>query len=195
MDVLSEQLEILTGSWGEAPFSFSGRHYTLEDLRAEPRPVQRPHPPLIIGGTAGPRSAALAARFADEYNTVFATVAEVRERRARLADACHAAGRDELPLSIMTAVIVGRDDAELRERVAARARRMATDADVLVAAPPSGWIVGTLDAAAEQLRALAAAGVTRVMCQHYDHTDLEMVSLIGEELAPLVYRSGRLARG
>ena len=160
--------------------------YRLEGLRAEPRPVQHPHPPLIIGGTAGPRSAALAARFADEYNTVFPTVEDVRERRAKLAEACRAAGRDELPLSIMTAVVVGRDDAELRDRVAARARRMNTDADALLADPPSGWIVGTIESAADQLGALPAAGVTRVMCQHFDHADLEMVRLLGEQLSPLV---------
>jgi alkanesulfonate monooxygenase SsuD/methylene tetrahydromethanopterin reductase-like flavin-dependent oxidoreductase (luciferase family) len=184
MDVLTEQLEIILGTWTEAPFSFAGEHYTLEGLRAEPRPVHQPHPPLIIGGTAGPRSAALAARFADEYNTVFPTVDAVRERRARLADACRAAGRDELPLSIMTAVIVGRDEAEVAQRVAARAARMNADGEGLLRDPPSGWVVGTVETAAEQLRALGDAGVSRVMCQHYDHTDLEMVALLGEQLAP-----------
>jgi F420-dependent oxidoreductase-like protein len=81
MDVLEEQLQVVLGSWATGPFSFEGEHYTLRDLDAQPKPVQRPHPPIIIGGSAGPRSAALAARYADEYNTVFATPAEVRVRR------------------------------------------------------------------------------------------------------------------
>jgi F420-dependent oxidoreductase-like protein len=186
MDVLAEQLEIITGTWSETPFSFSGAHYTLDGLRAEPRPVQQPRPPLIIGGTAGPRSSALAARFADEYNTVFPTLDDVRQRRTNIAEACRAAGRDELPLSIMTAVIVGRDEAEVRDRVGARAARMNADADGLLDDPPAGWIVGTVESAAGQLRALAEAGVSRVMCQHFDHADLEMVTLIGQTLAPLV---------
>src|SRR3954470_17858078 len=85
MDVLEEQLAIVhDGHWGEAGFSFHGDHYTLVDLDARPKPVQRPHPPLIMGGGAGPRAARLAARFADEYNTNFATPEQVAERRANI---------------------------------------------------------------------------------------------------------------
>ena len=80
MDVLAEQLEIVHGQWAEAPFSFAGEHYRLEDLDAQPKPVQRPHPPLLMGGNAGPRAAALAARWADEYNTV---VRDARRGRGR----------------------------------------------------------------------------------------------------------------
>ena len=72
MDVLEEQLQVVLGNWGAEPFSFSGDHYTLHELDAQPKPVQRPHPPLIIGGSGGRRSAELAARFGDEYNTPFA---------------------------------------------------------------------------------------------------------------------------
>ena len=117
MDVLEEQLEVVLGNWSDEPFTFEGAHYTLRDLDAQPKPVQRPHPPLIIGGSGGARSAALAARFADEYNTPFATVDDVRARRAAVLAACEKAGREPLPFSIMTGVIVGRDDAELGERV------------------------------------------------------------------------------
>ena len=81
MDVLAEQLEIVHRTWTEGPFSFAGEHYRLEGCDAQPRPVQSPHPPLIMGGSARPRGAALAARWADEYNTPFASVDEVRERR------------------------------------------------------------------------------------------------------------------
>jgi alkanesulfonate monooxygenase SsuD/methylene tetrahydromethanopterin reductase-like flavin-dependent oxidoreductase (luciferase family) len=73
MEMLGEQLEIVHGHWGDEPFSFSGRHYRLEDLDAQPKPAQDPRPPVIMGGDAGPRAARLAARWADEYNTVFAT--------------------------------------------------------------------------------------------------------------------------
>src|ERR1700758_3102232 len=73
VDVLGERLQFVLGAGGGAPFSSPGSHYTLRDLDAQPRPVQQPHPPLIMGGSAGPRSVALAARYADEYNTPFAT--------------------------------------------------------------------------------------------------------------------------
>ena len=84
MDMLEEQLQVVLGNWSDGQFSFTGEHYQLHDLDAEPKPVQRPHPPLIVGGNAGPRSCALAARFADEYNTLNPTVSDVRERRERV---------------------------------------------------------------------------------------------------------------
>jgi F420-dependent oxidoreductase-like protein len=69
MERLAEQLEIVSRTFTDDVFSFSGRHYHLQDLRALPKPVQRPRPTLLVGGAAGPRSLALAARWADEYNT------------------------------------------------------------------------------------------------------------------------------
>jgi alkanesulfonate monooxygenase SsuD/methylene tetrahydromethanopterin reductase-like flavin-dependent oxidoreductase (luciferase family) len=116
MDVLEEQLQVILGSWSKGPFSFAGAAYRVTDLDAQPKPVQRPHPPIIIGGSAGPRSAALAARYADEYNTVFAAPAEVRERRAAVERACEAAAREPLPFSLMTGVLLSRDRHELQER-------------------------------------------------------------------------------
>jgi F420-dependent oxidoreductase-like protein len=186
MDVLEEQLQIVLGNWGDAPFSFNGAHYTLRDLDAQPKPVQRPHPPLIIGGSGGARSAAFAARYADEYNTPFATVDDVRSRRAAVAAACAAAGREPLPFSIMTGVIVGRDDAELRERVGRLAALIGQDAGELLSAAPPAWIIATVDEATERLLALREAGVSRVMCQQLLHDDLDAVALLGSELAPRV---------
>ena len=59
-DMLEEYLQVVSG-WSDGPFSFDGEHYQLSGLDAQPKPVQRPHPPLIMGGNAGPRSCALAA--------------------------------------------------------------------------------------------------------------------------------------
>jgi F420-dependent oxidoreductase-like protein len=185
MDVLDEQLQIVLGNWGREKFSHRGQHYRLDDLDARPKPVQQPHPPLIMGGRAGPRSAALAARYADEYNTAFPTLDDVAQRRGRIDAACRAAGCDPIPFSIMTGVLVADDEAELRDRARQRAEKMGTEAD-FVADPPAGWIVGTVEAAAEQLLALRDAGVSRVLCQHFVHQDLEMVRLLGEQLAPRV---------
>ncbi|HLH65075.1 MAG TPA: TIGR03560 family F420-dependent LLM class oxidoreductase [Solirubrobacteraceae bacterium] len=184
MDMLKEQLQVIVGSWTQAPFSFVGDHYTLRDLDAQPRPVQRPHPPLIVGGEGGPRSLALAAAYADEYNTAFATPERARSLKAALAAACERVGREQLPLSVMTGMLVGEDEAELRRRAVAL-ERLAGIPDP-VRNPPSGWIVGTSERACEQLAALRDAGVARVMCQHLLHEDLDAVALIGERLAPAV---------
>jgi alkanesulfonate monooxygenase SsuD/methylene tetrahydromethanopterin reductase-like flavin-dependent oxidoreductase (luciferase family) len=86
----------------------------------------------------------------------------------------------------MTGVVVGADEAELRGRVDRLAARTGFDASSLLHDPPAGWIVGTVERCAEALRALGDAGVSRVMCQHLLHDDLDAVALIGERLAPAV---------
>jgi len=99
MDVLEEQLQIVHGHWNDGPFTFHGEHYTLEGLEAQPKPLGKL--PLIMGGSAGPRAARLAARYADEYNTVDPSLDEVRERSAAIAAACEKAGREPIPFSVM----------------------------------------------------------------------------------------------
>jgi F420-dependent oxidoreductase-like protein len=188
MDRLAEQLEIVHGEWAEGAFSFAGEQYRIEDLDARPKPVQRPRPPLLLGGVAGPRGAALAARWADEYNTPFATLEDVVAMKDRVTAACEAAGREPIPFSLMTGVVVGRDRAEVRDRAAllAEHRQDSADPEEFLASTAPTWIVGTIDEVAERLGALREAGVARVMCQQLLYTDLDQVALIGGQLAPMV---------
>ena len=141
-DRLAEQFEIVHRSWTEGPFDFHGRFYDLERADPLPKPVQKPHPSLIAGGSAKPRGAALAARWADEYNTVCATAEECRERRERIAAACAEAGREPIPFSLMTGFLAGRDEAERLDRSARLALRRGEDDDALEALPAS-WLAGT----------------------------------------------------
>jgi F420-dependent oxidoreductase-like protein len=189
MDVLEEQLQVVLGNWtgtSEQPFDFTGEHYTLRELDAEPKPVQQPHPPLVIGGSGGRRSCRLAARYADEYNTVSPTLEDVAERRGRLAEACEAEGRPMLPFSIMTGVLTGADETELADRVSRLERQMGAQPGSIRRDPHRGWIIGTVPEVVEQLQALAEAGVARVFCQHMLADDLDGVALIGEGVAPQV---------
>jgi F420-dependent oxidoreductase-like protein len=114
---LTEQVEIVHRSWGREPVHFDGRFYRLDGADPLPKPVQQPHPPLILGGQAGPRAAALAARWADEYNTTFASPDECRERRERIAAACREIGREPIPLSLMSGLEAGLDPDALVERL------------------------------------------------------------------------------
>ena len=67
--MLAEQLEIVHRLWTEERITFRGNHYTLENAPGRPKPVQSPHPPIVIGAGATRGSTIPAARFADEYNT------------------------------------------------------------------------------------------------------------------------------
>src|SRR5256712_4192471 len=119
--MLEEQVEIVHRMWDrdEDAVSFQGQHYRLEDCHALPKPVQDPHPPLILGGHGGPRALRLASLWADEYNLTFEGRPDrCREVRDRLSKECERAGRDPgaVRLSLMTFTMVGSDRAELERR-------------------------------------------------------------------------------
>ena len=103
LDELDRQLAEITRQWTDA-----------DDVW--PKPVQRPHPPIIVGGRAKPRTVAAAVRFADEYNTVWPSVDEARERRQRVDEAAGAAGRAPLRFSVMLRLEGTADELEERLR-------------------------------------------------------------------------------
>lgn len=137
-----------------------------------PKPVQKPRPPIIVGGSAKPRSVRAAVRFADEYNTVVPTLDEARERRRAVDEAAEAAGREPLRFSMMMTCVVGRDEGEVRDRLQAWA-----DSSTLDHTPR---LAGTVEQVAEALREYEAVGVERAMLQHLAHRDLDMVAVLGD---------------
>jgi alkanesulfonate monooxygenase SsuD/methylene tetrahydromethanopterin reductase-like flavin-dependent oxidoreductase (luciferase family) len=188
--LLAEQVEIVAKQLAGQPFSFEGAHYRLEDCVPLPLPVQRPRPPLLVGGGGGRGTVGPAVAFADEYNTFFKTVEECAELRTKLDEACRDAGRDPttLPLSMMCGCVVGAEESEVNERIHRRVDRAGGNEspDAYRRRFGGHLVLGTLDEAVDRLRAYEDAGVERVMLQHLDHTDLDMVALIGRELVPAV---------
>jgi F420-dependent oxidoreductase-like protein len=189
-DMLEEQVEIVHRLWDrdEEEVTFEGRHYRLEGCHALPKPLQDPHPPLILGGGAGPRAAKLAARWADEYNVNLVTPEECRSARERLSQACEDIGRDpaELPLSLMTGTVIGADPAGLERHASRLMERRSETGDPAAFLEGLGpkRIVGTPDRVLARLAEYAEAGVERVMMQHIVHDDLETIALIGSEVIP-----------
>jgi alkanesulfonate monooxygenase SsuD/methylene tetrahydromethanopterin reductase-like flavin-dependent oxidoreductase (luciferase family) len=180
----TEQLEVAHKLLRERRVDFEGAFYRLRDAPG----LNRPDLPILVGGSAKPGTAKPAALFANEYNTLFSTVDEVRKRMEALDRACEEVERDPATLrrSLMAPIVVGRDERE----VLASARRIGSrfnrdPQDVLDRYGRYGP-VGTVEQAAERLRALAGAGIERVMLQHLAHEDLDTVALIGRELAPAV---------
>jgi alkanesulfonate monooxygenase SsuD/methylene tetrahydromethanopterin reductase-like flavin-dependent oxidoreductase (luciferase family) len=188
MEMLAEQLEIVHRQWTEDGFDFEGKHYTLENGTALPRPVQQPHPPLLVGGAGRRGTLEPAVRWADEYNTTFPTDDEVVERRRRLLEECERQGREPLRFSLMTMCIVGGDAAEFEERarrIYDLSPRQSSFADWL-RERRTGGILGTVDEVVERLQRLESLGVDGVMLQHLRHEDLDSVALIGREIASAV---------
>jgi alkanesulfonate monooxygenase SsuD/methylene tetrahydromethanopterin reductase-like flavin-dependent oxidoreductase (luciferase family) len=172
--------------WSQPDLSFAGRHYTLEDARLFPKPLQRPHPPIVIGGKGGPRIARLVARWGDEFNRVGGTPGEVREAFDRVREAVSAVGRDPsgVTMSFMTWFTVGRTETEWRER-ARRVHRQDPSAgsfETYLEDISHDCIVGTVDRAVETLAAYRDAGVERFILNDELFDDLEHVELLAGEI-------------
>jgi F420-dependent oxidoreductase-like protein len=176
-----EQLAIITGLW-DVPegdtFSFDGKHYSVTDSPGLPKPVQRPHPPVLIGGTGPRRTPRLAARYADEYNVGFNGLPETAAAFGRVREACSAAGRAESSMTYSVAQVVccGRSQAELERRAASIGRDLADLRE--------GGVAGTPAEVAERIASYAGIGAQRIYLQVLDLQDLDHLALIASEVAP-----------
>jgi F420-dependent oxidoreductase-like protein len=188
--MLTEQIEIVHRLWTEESVTFNGQHYSLEDCPAQPKPVQKPRPPLLVGGRAKPGTANPAARFADEYNVIGSSFDEYAEARRSLDAACERAGRDpkSLRMSVMTGFLLGADEADLKEKARATLERWGSSLspDEAVERYRNRGTAGTTDEFVDGLRRLEEVGVERIMLQHIRHEDLETVVLLGREVVPRV---------
>ncbi len=120
-DRLEEACEVLHRLFGEEAVTFRGHYYTLHEARCEPKPVQRPRPPLVIGGKGERRTLKIAARWADQWNFPGGEPAELSHKIDVLAAHCAAVGRD--PAAIEVSVKAKADcDPEQFAELAARYR-------------------------------------------------------------------------
>ncbi len=164
---LEEAIAVLRGMFGGGPFSHSGRHWTVEEARCLPVPVQQPGPPIWVGGR-GDRLIRLAARHADGWNAVWVwTPDSYRERLALLDAACAEVGRDpaEFTRSVGLYALVGEDEADLGRRF--DRLRSLSPPGILDRISLDQWrrgrLVGTVEQVREQVDEWAALGVDELI--------------------------------
>jgi F420-dependent oxidoreductase-like protein len=187
---LEEQLEIITGLWATPPgetFSFPGRHYQLTGSPALPKPVQRPRPPIIIGGSGRRRTPALAAAYADEFNVPFHPPEAVGEVFDAVRAAREKAGRGEasLRLGVALTVCCAPDAATRNRRAEAIEQRLPGIGGSLDALRANG-LAGTPDEVVERLGAYRELGAEVAYLQVVDMSDLDHIALLGKEVLPRV---------
>ncbi|WP_148574456.1 LLM class F420-dependent oxidoreductase [Nocardioides caldifontis] len=180
-DRFEEQLAVVTGLWrtpGGKRFSHEGRFYPVSDSPALPKPVQSPHPPVIIGGYGKRRTPELTARYAAEFNLPFGSVEDTHEQFARVRAACEAAGRDPGDLVWSNALVLccGATEDEVRRR----AEAIGQPVDQLRA----NGLAGSPDEVVDRIGKYAEAGAQRFYLQVLDLTDLDHLELVAEKVAP-----------
>jgi F420-dependent oxidoreductase-like protein len=182
-DRLEEQFEIINGLWttdANSTYNFSGKHYTLTNSPALPKPVQSPRPPLIVGGHGAKRTPRLAAKYADEFNVAFSSYEVSKKQFDLVDDACRAIGRDPKSLlrSVAQVVCCGATDAD----VARRAANIGREVDELKA----NGIAGTPGEVIEKIHMWGELGLSRLYLQVLDMKDLDHVHLIASDVMPAV---------
>lgn len=181
-DLLEDQLAILHGVWAAPPgttFELTGLTCEVRIRADAMRSSQRPHPPIILGGGGGPRSAGLAAMYADEYNVSFVPLEAMRAAHDRVRRECERQGRDPSTLVWSTAQVLccGRTRTELDRRAAAIGREV-------VDLRANGGVTGSPAEVLDKLERLAAYGADRFYLQVLDLSDLDHLRLVAEEVLP-----------
>jgi F420-dependent oxidoreductase-like protein len=182
-DILEEQLAVITGLWGTAPgdlFSHAGKHYTVTDSPALPKPAQQPRPPVLVGGKGKRRTPALAARYADEFNLPFESLEVTSAQFARVRKACEDVGRDADALTYSNAKVLccGATEADVRRR----AEFIGRDVEDLRA----NDIAGTPAEVVDRIGQFAELGSQRIYLQTLDVDDLDHIELVASEVMPQV---------
>jgi F420-dependent oxidoreductase-like protein len=193
---LEEGIGVIRALWGPEPATFEGRFYRLDGAAGWPKPAQRPGIPLIVGGK-GTRLLGVVARHADEWNCGGAQPPDtVRRLTGVLEDACRAIGRDPRTIrrSWMGGFLIGENGAALERR----ARKLQEYVPTRAATPAprlpdelrrDGWLVGTPEEIAGQMRALTAEGIGRFNLQFLDQEDLDALHIMAEQVMPRVGRT------
>jgi alkanesulfonate monooxygenase SsuD/methylene tetrahydromethanopterin reductase-like flavin-dependent oxidoreductase (luciferase family) len=180
-DLLEDQLAILHGAWSApdgAMFEYTGKTCSVSLEADLLRPVQRPHPPIVMGGLANPRGARLAAAYADEYNTSFKPIARTREIHDSIRSACEKAGRDPSTMVLSAGLVLccGRTEPEIARRAAAIGRD--------VSELRENGLAGMPEEVLDKLGHYSESGVERFYLQVFDVTDLDHLRLVAEEVLP-----------
>lgn len=160
LDRLEEGLQVVSGLLrSDEPVSFEGEYYTLQDAHLMPKPQRKT--PILIGGNGKNRTLPMVARYADEWNAVYLTATDLKERLVLLDQYCEENNRkpSSVKRSMMTGLVFGRDDAELKANAEGRD---------IAEMRKYGVIAGTPSQVQDQLGKLAETGIYRVMLQWFE---------------------------
>jgi F420-dependent oxidoreductase-like protein len=193
LERLEEGIEIIFRMQSDGPVSYNGRYYHIDQIDSHPKPIQKPRVPLLIGGKGKTRFLRIVARYANEWNMTTNSLAFYHERREQLAVVCRDMGRNpaDIQHSVSMGLLVGRDQREIEHRCQALQKLSPALASVNTPEIPEamravGWACGTPEAIVRQLQDLSMAGINRVMFQHHDFDDDDVLTLIAQEILPAV---------
>lgn len=174
-----EGLEVITRLLkSDEPVDFEGVYYQLREGILLPRPQRKSGPPILIGGNGKLRTLPLVARYAAEWNSIYLPVEKFKRLNTHLDQLLVALGRrpSDVRRSMMTGCVLGRDRAEVEQKIASRWEGRYNRDQLL----ERGALVGTVSEISSQLTVLGEAGLQRVMLQWLDLDDLDGLKTLAE---------------
>jgi F420-dependent oxidoreductase-like protein len=155
-DRFDEGVAALVALLSQTVTTFDGRYVRLADARCEPKPVQRPHPPVVIGGRGKTRTLRAAARWAQQWNAITQDPADWLDLKAALVSHCAAVGRDPAEITCSVNIRLDSDsDADLDSAAKTVAGYRDAGADLAVVSLPLQADPSILHPLAGRLAALA----------------------------------------
>ena len=183
MDMLDESLRIIRAMWTEKAPSFKGKHYSITEARCEPKPLQKPHPPVLIGGGGEKRTLRLVARHAQIWNG-FGSPEIFKHKIGVLAEHCRTEGTDidAIEKSVVLPVLVTDDPKRAERLVASVARGQGLSEDEARAQV----LAGTPDEVSDQVQSYIDVGVTHFIAMMFAPfaRQMEGVRLFAKEVIP-----------
>lgn len=188
--MLRESLQIIKAMWTEEEATFEGRFYQVRGAINEPKPVQKPHPPIWIGGGGEKVTLKLVAQYGDACN-IGGDIATIRHKLDVLREHCEAVGRDyDSILKTTEFYVIFGDKREVDRVVADTARRARVDEDFIRRWHPHQ---GDADGLAEQMKEYAEAGIEYFVVNLPNAFESGVISRFAEEVFPRVgYRANEL---
>lgn len=178
---LDEALEVVKRLWSEKQTTFDGRYYQLKDAYCEPKPIRRPQPPIMIGGSGEKLMLRVVAKHADIWNT-FGSPEIFKHKIAVLGEHCASVGRniDEIEISWAGTALVTGSKSEKDERVRRTAAAFGRSPEEVEA----GLLVGSLNEVRDRIGKLVEAGVTHFILIANAPYGLDWIRQFAEEAIP-----------
>jgi len=174
IDRMEESLAILRALWTDGAAVFHGDHHRIEGAVCEPRPLQRPHPPITIGGGGERLLLRAVARHADWWNYFPGPLPEYERKAAALAEHCRREGRDPASIarSLVVPTVTAEWEKEVRDQLEGARRRG------LLWASGTGYVQGTPDIVVPRFLDYARRGVSLFILTLPDPTDLRQLEFV-----------------
>jgi F420-dependent oxidoreductase-like protein len=185
IEQLDESITIIKKMWQKEKSSFKGKHYSIKNAICNPKPIQNPHPPIMVGG-AGQKLIAVAAKHATRYNHPFGTPEILQSKIEMLKIQCEKIKRnfDEIENSVLLRVLIGKDKDDIKQIVTQLKKKNESISEFIMRSKDS-IALGTPDEVIEYLQKYVNIGINYFIVNFIGLSNsLEMLSLFSKKVRP-----------